>query len=111
MPNPTKPDKQDNNRNGDGTFKKGESGNPNGRPKKGLAISDILESIGARSHSVDKSMKEKVLEVVYESALAGDLNCAKFIADRTEGTALQKMSVTTNEPVQVLKIVDQDETV
>ena len=111
MSNTATPEKQDNNRNGDGTFKKGESGNPNGRPKKGLAISDILETIGARSHSKDKTMKERVLEVVYDSALEGDLNCAKFIADRTEGTALQKMSVTTNEPVQVLKIVDQDETV
>ena len=56
-------------------------------------------------------MKEAILEKVYENALAGDLNSAKFIADRTEGTALQKMSVTTNEPVQVLKIVDENETV
>ena len=56
-------------------------------------------------------MKEAVLEKVYENVLAGDLNCAKFIADRTEGTALQKMSVTTNEPVQVLKIIDHEEAV
>lgn len=111
MPNPTKPEKQDNNRNGDGTFKKGQSGNPNGRPKKGFAIADILDSIGDTNYSGDKTMKEAILEKVYENALAGDLNCAKFIADRTEGTALQKMSVTTNEPVQVLKIVDQDEAV
>jgi len=106
-----KPEKQENNRNDDGTFKKGQSGNPNGRPKKGFAIADILDSIGDRSFSGDKTMKEKVLEVVYDNALDGDLNSAKFIADRTEGTALQKMSVTTNEPVQVLKIVDQDEAV
>ena len=111
MPNPTKPEKQENNRNGDGTFKKGKSGNPNGRPKKGFAISDILDTIGDQAFSGDKTMKEAVLEKVYENVLAGDLNCAKFIADRTEGTALQKMSVTTNEPVQVLKIIDHEEAV
>lgn len=111
MPNPTKPEKQVNNRNGDGTFKKGKSGNPNGRPKKGFAIADILESLGDTAYNGDKTMKEAILEKVYENALAGDLNSAKFIADRTEGTALQKMSVTTNEPVQVLKIVDENETV
>lgn len=111
MSNPTKPEKQVNNRNGDGTFKKGKSGNPNGRPKKGFAIADILESLGDTAYNGDKTMKEAILEKVYENALAGDLNSAKFIADRTEGTALQKMSVTTNEPVQVLKIVDENETV
>jgi len=64
MPNPTKPEKQDNNRNGDGTFKKGQSGNPNGRPKKGFAIADILDSIGDTNYSGDKTMKEAILEKV-----------------------------------------------
>ena len=109
--NNKEPEKQENNRNDDGTFKKGQSGNPNGRPKKGFAIADILDTIGDKSFSNDKTFKEAILEKVYENALAGDLNSAKFIADRTEGTALQKMSVTTNEPVQVLKIVNQNETV
>ena len=50
-----------------------------------------------------------VLEKVYDMALAGDLNSAKFIADRTEGTALHKMSVTSNEPIQVMKISEANE--
>ena len=33
MTEDTKPDKQENNRNPDGTFKEGVSGNPEGRPK------------------------------------------------------------------------------
>tara|TARA_R110002020_G_scaffold65193_3_gene172267 strand:+ start:3148 stop:3483 length:336 start_codon:yes stop_codon:yes gene_type:complete len=109
MPNPTKPEFQAENRNEDGTFKKGTSGNPNGRPKKGFAIADILETIGDTAFNGDKTLKEAILEKVYQNALAGDLNSAKFIADRTEGTALQKMSVTTNEPVQVLRIIDENE--
>ena len=101
---------QENNRNEDGTFKKGTSGNPNGRPKKGFAISDILDELGDKVVSDSKTLKELVLEKVYDMALGGDLNSIKFIADRTEGTALHKMSVTSNEPIQVMKIKEADET-
>ena len=104
---------QENNRNEDGTFKKGTSGNPNGRPKKGFAISDILDELGDKVISKDydsKTMKEMILEKVYNMALEGDLNSIKFIADRTEGTALHKMSVTSNEPIQVMRIKEADET-
>ena len=104
-----KPAKQENNRNEDGTFKKGMSGNPNGRPKKGFAIADILDELGDRVVGENKTLKEMVLEKVYDMALAGDLNSAKFIADRTEGTALHKMSVTSNEPIQVMKISEANE--
>ena len=85
------------------------SGNPNGRPKKGFAIADILNELGDKVVESNKTLKELVLEKVYDMALAGDLNSAKFIADRTEGTALHKMSVTSNEPIQVMKITEQDD--
>lgn len=57
-----------------------------------------------------KTFKELMLEKVYDMALHGDLNSIKFIADRTEGTALHKMSVTSNAPIQVMKIKEADET-
>ena len=85
------------------------SGNPNGRPRKGFAISDILDELGDRVVGKNKTLKEMVLEKVYDMALAGDLNSAKFISDRTEVTALHKMSVTSNEPIQVMKITEHDE--
>jgi len=50
-----------------------------------------------------------ILEKVYGMALKGDLNSIKFIADRTEGTALHKMSVTSNEPIQVMKITEPND--
>ena len=103
------PAKHAENRNGDGTFKKGKSGNPNGRPRKGLAISDILNELGDKEISEDQTQREAILSKVYDQAMSGDLNATKFIADRTEGTSVQRMAVTTNEPIQVMRIVEPKE--
>ncbi len=106
------PDKQEKNRNEDGTFKPGKSGNPKGRPKKGLAIADILNDLGdqeIRGNDSWLTQKEAVLARVYDQAMSGDLNATKFIADRTEGTSVQRMAVTSNEPIQVMRIVEPKE--
>ena len=105
--NDKKPDKQENNRNGKGQFAKGKSGNPKGRPKKGLAIADILTKIGSRIRSQDKTLKEEVLEKAYDMALSGDLNAIKFIAERLEGSSVQRMQVQNDNPIEVLRIVDE----
>ena len=55
-----------------GTFSKGSSGNPSGRPRKEFTI--IKEEFGEKAKEVAK--------VVIEAALSGDLTAAKFILDR-----------------------------
>jgi hypothetical protein len=74
-------------------FKKGKSGNPKGRPKKALCIPDILKAIGKEPGTVDgKHTKlDIVLRKVFEFALDGQAWAIHFIADRTEGRAIQKV--------------------
>lgn len=66
--------------------KPGECRNPNGRPKKGYAIADILN---ARLDT--EETREKVFNKVVSMALAGDKWAIEFIADRTEGKALERV--------------------
>lgn len=86
-------DKQRKNKEGGVTgkgFKKGQSGNPNGRPKKGLAIADILNSKLDIVKS-GKTQRELVLEKVIDLALDGEKWAMEFIADRTEGKAIERV--------------------
>jgi len=57
-------------------FEKGKSGNPAGRPKKGNALTDLLEL---------KLDKEKFIEAVIASAYAGEVSIQKYIWERLEG--------------------------
>jgi hypothetical protein len=89
-------------------FMPGQSGNPEGRPKKGLAIADILNS---KSDEIDettgKSMREKMLHKVYELATQNrpERWAVEFIADRTEGRALERIDQTIKqEPIKVFDI-------
>tara|TARA_R110002110_G_scaffold28708_4_gene103646 strand:+ start:334 stop:660 length:327 start_codon:yes stop_codon:yes gene_type:complete len=105
-----KVDKQSNNNRIDNLkgkgFKKGVSGNPNGRPKKGFAIADILN---AKSNAADESgetMKEKMLRKVYALATGPrpERWAVEFIADRTEGKALERIDQTTRlEPFKLIE--------
>lgn len=78
-----------NKRNSRGQFAKGnQEGNRKGRPKKGLAITDILNTKLDETTN-GKTQREAILEKVIELALAGERWAIEFIADRTEGKALE----------------------
>ena len=69
-------------------FKKGQSGNPNGRPPKVKCIPDILRKIGEEEGTVDgKTKLDVIMYKVYQFALEGKPWAVQFIADRTEGKA------------------------
>ena len=87
-------------------FKPGVSGNPNGRPKGIQSIPDILRKIGEEDGTVDgKSKLDVIMYKVFQFALEGKPWAVQFIADRTEGKALDRIEATINqEPIKVFEI-------
>jgi len=86
------PDKTGNNRKANGQFKSGVSGNPSGRPKGVQSIPDILRKIGEEEGTQDgKSKLDVIMYKVFQFALEGKPWAVQFIADRTEGKALERV--------------------
>jgi len=76
-------------------FKKGVSGNPNGRPKGTRSIPDMLLKIGGEDGTKNGQYTklEVVLRRVFEFALEGKSWAVEFIAERTEGKVRQELQV------------------
>ena len=94
-------------------FKKGESGNPNGRPKKKLALTTILwDELQKARHVNDEgeqiSAKEAVAQKLIKLGLEGeDLGALKYIFDRIDGRPEQSLQAeieSHNESVSEIKI-------
>ena len=79
------PDKQVKTRGPNGRWKKGQSGNPNGRPKKNLCIADVLREIGEEEYQDGITNLEQVMRVVYKKALKGEMRSIEHICERLEG--------------------------
>ncbi len=80
------PVKQDKTRDKNGKWKSGVSGNPNGRPKKNLCVTDLLRDIGNEELSKSKeTLLELMVHKVYEKAINGDMRAIEFITERLEG--------------------------
>ena len=84
-------------------WKKGESGNPNGRRN---AYTDLIREFSFQKVN-DKERREIILNKLFQLAERGDLRAIQFIVERLEGRALERQERTTkSEPIQVMVIND-----
>ena len=81
-------------------WKPGQSGNPKGRPKKGTAIADILNTCGnTLNPETGETNRETMLKNVYNQAIKRnpDKWSVEFIANRTEGRAIERSADVSDE--------------
>lgn len=98
------PAKQDESRDELGRFKKGYSGNPNGRRPRELTIPDILREV--LDEEVDgKTRMNIIMKRVVQKAYEGERWAVEFIANRLEGTPKQTIdqTVINTQPILVVK--------
>ncbi len=70
----------------DKQFKPGQSGNPNGRPRKLPELDKLLSDVFGNDEM------EKILQAVYKRALKGDTRAAEIILDRGYGKARERIT-------------------
>lgn len=90
MPNPKNIEKH--------RFKKGQTGNPNGRPKKLPDLDALLCDV------FGSDQMEKVLKAVYAKALKGDTRAAEIILERGYGKVKQGIDSTVKAE-QIIKVM------
>jgi len=85
-------------------FKKGQSGNPNGRPKKLPELDKLLANVlGEEKDGVTAA--EAILKALRLKAAKGDVRAAEVILDRAYGKAKQTINTTITEfPSPVIEI-------
>ena len=101
-----KPIENGSNRNNKGQFVSGNtSSKGKGRPKGVQSIPDILRKIGEEDGTLDgKSKLDVIMYKVYQFALEGKPWAVQFIADRTEGKALERIETTYKEPIRLIEL-------
>lgn len=90
-------------------FKKGQSGNPTGRPKRETTLSFILEQL-ADIKDVDFkgekiARKQALAEAIWQKAIVDkDFQAIKYIYDRCDGTPVQMSEISgrDGDPVSIL---------
>lgn len=79
-------------------FKKGQSGNPNGRPKKLPELDKLLSDI-------PESDYESLISKLFAMAKKGNVRAAEVILDRAYGKAKETMEISGIQTVKAYKIV------
>ena len=92
-------------------WKKGQSGNPNGRPKSGFALNEYITDLANVELKDKKTMLEAVVGKVYEEALDGNMSAINFLADRILGKPSQSIGIkdVSDEPIKVFDIDGLDD--
>ena len=92
-------------------WKKGQSGNPNGRPKSGFALNEYITELANVELEDKKTMLEAVVGKVYEEALDGNMSAINFLADRILGKPSQSIGIkdVSDEPIKVFDIDGLDD--
>lgn len=81
-------------------FQKGQSGNPNGRPKKLPELDDLLADVlGEETNG--RTAAEAILRALLTKAKKGDTRAAEILLDRTWGKAKQVIDANINDSREV----------
>lgn len=88
-------------------FKKGQSGNPKGRPKEGTSWAAVLEKIGGEKlKGSDLTKKEAVARKLWAEAAKGQPWAINALMDRLDGKPKQVVDQTTR---QVAIVIDGED--
>ena len=92
-------------------WKKGQSGNPKGRPKSGFALNEYITDLANVELEDKKTMLEAVVGKVYEEAFDGNMTAINFLADRILGKPSQSIGIkdVSDEPIKVFDIDGLDD--
>ena len=92
-------------------WKKGQSGNPNGRPKSGFALNEYITELANVELEDKKTMLEAVVGKVYEEALDGNMTAINFLADRVLGKPSQQIGIkdVSDDTIKVFDIDGLDD--
>lgn len=75
-------------------FKKGKSGNPDGRPKEIPELKTLLAEVLSDIHtSTGKSNAEAILRSLMQKALKGDVRACEVLLERGWGKVMQQMNL------------------
>ena len=84
-------------------FKKGQTGNPNGRPRKLPELDKLLADVlGEEKDGVTAG--EAILKAIRARAAKGDVRAAELLLDRAYGKPKQSVdnNITTTEPLVIV---------
>jgi hypothetical protein len=88
-------------------WKKGQSGNPNGRPRKLPNLNELLADVlGDEKDGVTAA--EAILKAIRSKAVKGDIRAAEVLLDRGYGKPKQQIEASIEIEEQVFKIGDQE---
>lgn len=91
-------------------FKKGESGNPNGRPRKLPELDKLLADVMGEEKD-GLSAAEAILKALRAKATKGDIRAAEVLLDRAYGKAKQTIdnNVNLSQPLVITLTESKDD--
>lgn len=81
-------------------FKKGQSGNPNGRPRKLPALDKLMADI-LGSEDDENSQAGRIIAKLAKKAESGDVNAAKLLLERAYGKPRENEGKPTEMTINV----------
>jgi hypothetical protein len=83
-------------------FRKGQSGNPGGRPKNESVTATIRRMLQGEHHG--RPIQDILVERMIREALSGTYPFLRELLDRAEGKPNQKIEVATETPLVYIKV-------
>ena len=74
-------------------FRKGQSGNPGGRPKRKPVTEAMTKALLKRAAKGDQTLAEQAAQAILDAWLAGDMTAAKLGLAYVEGTPPQAVEL------------------